>query len=202
MSRIKSRPPLKGAARDLSRVESHVRDILLDMGEDPRREGLAKTPRRVAKALAELTSGYRVDIDALINQALFTQRYDEMVLVRDISFYSMCEHHMLPFFGRAHVAYIPNNKIIGLSKIPKLVEVFSRRLQVQERLTVQVARTLEAKLKPKGVAVVMEARHMCMEMRGAESQQSPTTTSCMLGVFQRRDRTRKEFLELVKSRAV
>lgn len=202
MSRIKSRPPVKGGERDMSRVQSHVRDILLDIGEDPRREGLLKTPARVAKAMAELTSGYRVDVDALINQALFTQRYDEMVLVRDISFYSMCEHHMLPFFGRAHVAYLPNNKIIGLSKIPKLVEVFARRLQVQERLTVQVAQALNDKLKPKGVAVVMEARHMCMEMRGAESQLSPTTTSCMLGVFQSKDRTRKEFLELVKSRPV
>jgi GTP cyclohydrolase IA len=156
----------------------------------------------VAKALAELTSGYRVDLDALINKALFTECYDEMVLVRDISFYSMCEHHMLPFFGRAHVAYIPNNKIIGLSKIPKIVEVFARRLQVQERLTREVADTLNAKLKPKGVAVVMEARHMCMEMRGAESHLSPTTTSCMLGVFADRDRTRKEFLDLIKSRPV
>jgi GTP cyclohydrolase IA len=202
MSRIKSKPPLRGAGPDMTRVESHMRDVLLDIGEDPKREGLLKTPRRVAKALAELTSGYRVDIDGLINQALFTQRYDEMVLVRDISFYSMCEHHMLPFFGRAHVAYLPNNKIIGLSKIPKLVEVFARRLQVQERLTVQVAQTLFEKLKPKGVAVVIEARHMCMEMRGAESQLSPTTTSCMLGVFQSKDRTRKEFLDLIKSRPV
>lgn len=202
MSRIKSRPPLKGREPDMTRAASHVRDILADLGEDPRREGLLKTPQRVAKALKELTSGYRVDVDALINQALFTQRYDEMVLVRDISFYSMCEHHILPFFGRAHVAYIPNNKIIGLSKIPKLVEAFARRLQVQERLTVEVAQTLQEKLKPKGVAVVMEARHMCMEMRGAESQLSPTTTSCMLGIFQSKDRTRKEFLELVKSRPV
>jgi GTP cyclohydrolase IA len=202
MTRIKSKPPLKGAEPDLARVESHYRDILSDLGEDPKREGLLKTPHRVAKALRELTSGYRVDLDALINQALFTECYDEMVLVRDISFYSMCEHHMLPFFGRAHVAYIPNNKIIGLSKMPKIVEAFARRLQVQERLTMQVAYTLNAKLKPKGVAVVMEARHMCMEMRGAESHHSPTTTSCMLGVFQKDARTRKEFLELIRSKPV
>jgi GTP cyclohydrolase I len=202
MSRIKSKPPVSSAEPDISRIESHYRDILKDLGEDPSREGLQKTPKRVARALAELTSGYRVDLDALINKALFTECYDEMVLVRDISFYSMCEHHMLPFFGRAHVAYIPNNKIIGLSKIPKIVEVFARRLQVQERLTREVADTLNAKLKPKGVAVVLEARHMCMEMRGAESHLSPTTTSCMLGVFADRDRTRKEFLELIRSRPV
>ena len=202
MTRIKSQPPVARGEPDVSRIEAHYKDILRDLGEDPKREGLLKTPKRVAKALAELTSGYRVDIDALINKALFTECYDEMVLVRDISFYSMCEHHMLPFFGRAHVAYIPNKKIIGLSKIPKLVEVFARRLQVQERLTREVADTLNDKLKPRGVAVVMEARHMCMEMRGAESHHSPTTTSCMLGVFQRDARTRKEFLELAKSRPV
>lgn len=202
MSRIKSRPPVKGAEPDIARIQSHYVDILRDLGEDPRREGLEKTPKRVAKALAELTSGYRVDLDALINKALFTESYDEMVLVRDISFYSLCEHHMLPFFGRAHVAYLPNNKIVGLSKIPKIVEVFARRLQVQERLTMEIAHTLDKKLKPKGVAVVLEARHMCMEMRGAESHLSPTTTSCMLGVFQRKDRTRQEFLDLIKSRPV
>ena len=202
MTRIKSKPPVKGGEPSLARIESHVREILGDIGEDPRREGLLKTPKRVSRALADLTSGYRVDLDALINKALFTESYDEMVLVRDISFYSMCEHHMLPFFGRAHVAYIPNNKIIGLSKIPKIVEVFARRLQVQERLTMEIAHTLKAKLKPKGVAVVMEARHMCMEMRGAESHLSPTTTSCMLGIFQSKDRTRKEFLDLIKARPV
>ncbi|MDX6770833.1 MAG: GTP cyclohydrolase I FolE [Elusimicrobiota bacterium] len=202
MTRIKSKAPVVKGEPDLARIQAHYADILRDLGEDPKREGLLKTPKRVAKALAELTSGYRVDLDALINQALFTECYDEMVLVRDISFYSMCEHHMLPFFGRAHVAYIPNNKIIGLSKIPKIVEVFARRLQVQERLTMEVAYTLNSKLKPRGVAVVMEARHMCMEMRGAESHHSPTTTSCMLGVFQKDARTRKEFLELAKSRPV
>jgi GTP cyclohydrolase I len=204
VSRIKSRhPQRKGAVEPpLERIESHFRDILKDLGEDPRREGLLKTPHRVAKALRELTSGYRVDVDAMINNALFHESYNEMVLVRDISFYSMCEHHMLPFFGRAHVAYLPSKRIIGLSKIPKLVEIFSRRLQVQERLTLQIAETLDKKLKPRGVAVVMEARHLCMEMRGAESHRSPTTTSCMLGTFQKDARTRKEFLELVKSKPV
>ena len=203
MSRIKSRPPYKGGTEPrLERIESHYRDILKDLGEDPKREGLVRTPHRVAKALRELTSGYRVDVDAMINGALFSESYDEMVLVRDIAFYSMCEHHMLPFFGRAHVAYLPDKKIVGLSKIPKLVEIFARRLQVQERLTLQIAETLAAKLKPRGVAVVMEARHLCMEMRGAESHLSPTTTSCMLGTFQKDARTRKEFLDLVKSRPV
>jgi GTP cyclohydrolase IA len=204
VSRIKSRPPLKKGVSEpsLERIESHYRDILKDLGEDPNREGLEKTPHRVAKALRELTSGYRVDVDAMINNALFSESYNEMVLVRDISFYSMCEHHMLPFFGRAHVAYLPNKKIIGLSKIPKLVEIFSRRLQVQERLTEQIAQTLESKLKPRGVGVILEARHLCMEMRGAESHLSPTTTSCMLGNFQRDPRTRKEFLELIRAKSV
>lgn len=202
MSRIKSHPPRKGAEPDIARIERHYREIISDLGEDPKREGLLKTPHRVAKALRELTSGYRVNLDALINEALFTECYDEMVIVRDIAFYSMCEHHMLPFFGRAHVAYLPNKKIIGLSKIPKIVEVFARRLQVQERLTMDVAYTLADKLKPIGVGVIMEARHLCMEMRGAESHHSPTTTSCMLGVFKKDARTRKEFLELVKSRPV
>jgi GTP cyclohydrolase I len=204
VTRIKSRPPhKKGAAEPaLERIESHYRDILKDLGEDPKREGLERTPHRVAKALRELTSGYRVDVDAMINNALFRESYNEMVLVRDISFYSLCEHHMLPFFGRAHVAYLPNKRIIGLSKIPKLVEIFARRLQVQERLTEQIAETLASKLKPRGVAVVLEARHLCMEMRGAESHLSPTTTSCMLGDFQRDPRTRKEFLELIRSKPV
>jgi GTP cyclohydrolase I len=204
VTRIKSKTPRRAAAAEpsLARMESHVRDVLLDLGEDPNREGLLKTPHRVAKAWSELTSGYRVDVDAMINGALFTESYNEMVLVRDISFYSMCEHHMLPFFGRAHVAYLADKKIVGLSKIPKLVEIFARRLQVQERMTLQIAETLRDKLNPKGVAVVLEARHLCMEMRGAESHHSPTTTSCMLGVFQRDARTRKEFLELVHSRPV
>ena len=187
---------------DLARIESHMRDILVDLGENSKREGLRATPHRVAKSLRDLTSGYRVDVDAMINNALFTESYDQMVIVRDIAFYSLCEHHMLPFFGRAHVAYLPDKKIIGLSKIPKLVEIFSRRLQVQERLTMQIASTLMDKLRPGGVGVILEARHLCMEMRGAESQHSPTTTSCMLGVFQKDSRTRKEFLDLVKTRPV
>ena len=204
MSRIKAIPPrLDGArARAPERLETLVRDALAELGEDPKREGLARTPQRVAKAWRELTSGHGVDLDALINDALFTERYNEMVLVRDMPFYSLCEHHLLPFFGRAHVAYLPDQKILGLSKIPKLVEVFARRLQVQERMTIQIAGTLEAKLKPKGVAVVLEARHLCMEMRGAESHLSPTTTSCMLGAFREDARTRKEFLELLKSKPV
>jgi len=202
VSRIKSVAPKKAGEPDIARIERHYREILADLGEDPKREGLLKTPLRVAKALRELTSGYRVDLDALINEALFTESYDEMVIVRDIAFYSMCEHHMLPFFGRAHVAYLPKKKIIGLSKIPKIVEVFARRLQVQERLTMDIAYTLADKLKPIGVGVVLEARHLCMEMRGAESHHSPTTTSCMLGVFKKDARTRKEFLELVKTRPV
>ena len=204
MSRIKSKPPKRvdAAEPDPARLETHFRDILTELGEDPKREGLQKTPARVAKAWQELTSGYRVDIDAMINEALFTECYDEMVLVRDITFYSVCEHHMLPFFGRAHVAYLPDQKIVGLSKIPKLVEIYARRLQVQERLTLEIAYTLQEKLKPRGVAVVLEARHLCMEMRGAESHLSPTTTSCMLGVFKQDARTRKEFLELLKSKPV
>ncbi len=204
MTRIKSLPLQKHLTPEapLKRTESHMVDILADLGEDPKREGLLRTPHRVAKALRELTSGYRVDVDALINNALFSESYNEMVLVRDISFYSLCEHHMLPFFGRAHVAYLPDKKIVGLSKIPKIVEVFARRLQVQERLTLQVANTLQEKLKPRGVAVVFEARHLCMEMRGAESHNSPTTTSCMLGTFQSDARTRKEFLELIRAKPV
>lgn len=204
MTRIKSKPPTARGNPEppLERMEAHLKDILADLGEDPSREGLLKTPHRVARALRDLTSGYRVDIDATINNALFTESYNEMVLVRDISFYSLCEHHMLPFFGRAHVAYLPDRKILGLSKIPKLVEIFARRLQVQERLTLQIAETLQQKLAPRGVGVVLEARHLCMEMRGAESHLSPTTTSCMLGSFQSDARTRKEFLELIRARPV
>ena len=179
-------------------IAERVRDILAELGEDPGREGLLRTPSRVAKALKELTSGYTVNVDAMINGALFSVAYNEMVLVKDITFYSLCEHHLLPFFGKAHVAYVPDGKIIGLSKIPKLVDVFARRLQVQERMTTQIAETLERKLKPMGVGVVLEARHLCMEMRGAESLHSPTVTSAMLGCFQKDPRTREEFLKLIK----
>ncbi len=176
-----------------------VRNGLLYLGEDPHREGLERTPQRVAKSLQELTNGYKVDVDKLINEALFDVPYNEMVLVRDIDFYSLCEHHMLPFFGKCHVAYIPDGKVVGLSKIPRLVEAFSRRLQVQERLTSQIAEIILAKIKPLGVAVVMEARHLCMEMRGAQSKNSPTVTSAMIGVFHTDARTREEFLGFVNA---
>jgi len=178
-------------------IAQSVRTILSELGEPPDREGLLKTPGRVSRSLREMTSGYGVDVDALINNAMFKEECNEMVLVKDITFYSLCEHHLLPFFGKAHVAYLPNKHIIGLSKIPKLVDVFARRLQVQERMTRQIAQTLEQKLKPLGVAVVLEARHLCMEMRGAESLRSPTLTSAMLGAFRSDARTREEFLKLV-----
>jgi GTP cyclohydrolase IA len=176
-----------------------VKNILSALGEDPHREGLERTPKRVAKSLQELTSGYKVDVDRLINDALFDVPYNEMVLVRDIDFYSLCEHHLLPFFGKCHVAYIPDGKVVGLSKIPRLVEAFSRRLQVQERLTSQIAEIILKKIKPLGVAVVMEARHLCMEMRGAQSKNSPTVTSAMIGVFHTDARTREEFLGFVNA---
>lgn len=178
-------------------IAEYVRALLSAVGEDPRREGLLKTPDRVSKAMMELTSGYGADIDQMINEAIYNESYNEMVLVKDITFYSLCEHHLLPFFGKAHVAYIADKRIIGLSKIPKLVDIYAKRLQVQERMTSQIAQTLNEKLSPLGVAVVIEARHLCMEMRGAESLLSPTVTSAMLGVFHQDARTRKEFLELV-----
>jgi GTP cyclohydrolase I len=177
-----------------------VRDLLAAVGEDPEREGLLETPRRVEQSLAFLTSGYRTDIDALINGALFSVSYNEMVIVRDIDLYSLCEHHLLPFFGKCHVAYIPDGKVIGLSKIPRIVDAFARRLQVQERLTSQIAETIESKIAPLGVAVVIEATHLCMAMRGVEKQNSVTTTSAMRGVFHRDPRTRAEFLELIHYR--
>jgi len=184
----------------VDRLEKKVHDILGELGENPRREGLLQTPHRVAKSLRELTSGYRIDIDKLINKALFDVPTSEMVLVKDIDFYSLCEHHLLPFFGKAHVAYIPDKRIIGLSKVPRIVEVYSRRLQVQERLTTQIADIILRKIKPLGVAVVMEARHLCMEMRGAQSKNSPTITSAMLGVFRSDARTRTEFLQFLNTR--
>src|SRR5882762_9440405 len=180
-------------------VPDLVKNILIHLGEDPYREGLAKTPLRMAKSLRELTAGYHVDIDRLINGALFEVPYNEMVVVKDIDFYSLCEHHLLPFFGKCHIAYIPDGKVIGLSKIPRIVEVFSRRLQVQERLTSQIAEIIQTKINPLGVAVVMEGRHLCMEMRGAQSKNSPTVTSAMVGAFRRDPRTRDEFLRLIQS---
>jgi len=179
-------------------MQDLVRQLLLAIGEDPEREGLLDTPKRVEKALRFLTSGYDADIDAVLNDALFTVDYSEMVIVKDIDFYSLCEHHLLPFFGKCHVAYIPSTKVIGLSKIPRIVDVFSRRLQVQERLTSEIAETIQQKVSPIGVAVVMEATHLCMSMRGVEKQNSFALTSSMLGVFRDNVRTRMEFLELIK----
>jgi GTP cyclohydrolase IA len=183
-------------------MEEHLEAIIEQLGEDPKREGLQRTPHRVAKALEFLTSGYSQDIEKILNGAIFKERYSEMVIVKDIDFYSICEHHMLPFFGKAHVAYIPNGKIVGLSKIPRIVDVFSRRLQVQERMTQQIAETLYGALNPDGVGVVVEARHMCMMMRGVEKQNSLATTSSMLGVFREDVKTRQEFLALINSRVI
>jgi GTP cyclohydrolase I len=180
-------------------IDGLVRKLLEELGEDVGREGLERTPERVAKALRFLTSGYGQKVEEILNGALFVEEYDEMVVVKDIDFFSLCEHHLLPFFGKAHVAYLPAQKIVGLSKIPRLVEMFSRRLQVQERLTTQVATTLENALRPRGVAVVMEGIHLCMLMRGVEKQNSRAVTSAMLGVFRERPETRAEFMELIKS---
>jgi GTP cyclohydrolase I len=179
------------------RLELIVERMLTELGEDPNREGLVRTPHRVAKAMQFLTSGYQEDIQKVLNNAIFKEKYKEMVLVKDIDFFSMCEHHMLPFFGRAHIAYIPNGKIVGLSKIPRIVDVFARRMQVQERLTQQVAETLNDALSPAGVGVVIEARHMCMMMRGVEKQNSVATTSAMIGEFHEDPETRQEFLDLI-----
>jgi GTP cyclohydrolase I len=176
-----------------------VEQLLGELGENIEREGLAKTPERVEKALRYLTSGYAKDVRDVLNDALFVEEYDEMVVVKDIDFASLCEHHLLPFIGKCHVAYMPHRKIVGLSKIPRLVEMFSRRLQVQERLTTQIATTLEEALQPRGVAVVMEAIHLCMLMRGVEKQNSKAVTSAMLGAFRERPETRAEFMELIKA---
>src|SRR5215204_4470083 len=182
-------------------MQDLIRQLIEQLGEDPNREGLARTPLRVEKALTFLTSGYAANIDDVLNNALFTVDYSEMVIVKDIDFYSLCEHHLLPFFGKCHVAYIPSNKVIGLSKVPRLVDVFARRLQVQERLTSQVADTIREKISPLGVAVVMEATHLCMSMRGVEKQNSFAVTSAMLGAFRDDARTRHEFLELIRLRS-
>ncbi len=178
-------------------VAEHIRSVLTGIGEDPAREGLLKTPQRVARALQFLTEGYRMDIAAVMNQAIFTEKYEEMVIVKDIDFYSMCEHHLLPFFGKCHIAYLPDGKIAGLSKLPRIVDVFARRLQVQERMTEQIAETLQRYLQPIGVAVVVEARHMCMMMRGVQKQNSVATTSAMRGEFCNNQKTRDEFLRLI-----
>ena len=181
-------------------MQELIRQLLAELGENPTREGLLNTPRRVENALKFLTSGYDIDADDLLNGALFTVDYSEMVIVKDIDFYSLCEHHLLPFFGKCHVAYIPRHKVIGLSKIPRLVDMFSRRLQLQERLTNQIAETILDKITPLGVAVVMEATHLCMAMRGVEKQNSFAVTSAMLGAFRDNARTRMEFLELIRHR--
>ena len=181
-------------------VRHHLRQLLAAIGEDPDREGLQKTPERVERAFQFLTQGYSQDIDALLTGALFSVNYDEMVIIKDIDVFSLCEHHLLPFFGRAHVAYIPKGKVIGLSKIPRLVDAFARRLQVQERLTVQIAEAIQERLQPRGVGVVIEAMHFCMIMRGVEKQNSVAVTSCMLGGFRDQMQTREEFLALIRKK--
>src|SRR6187397_2677482 len=180
------------------KIADNVRQILTGLGEDPTREGLERTPDRVEKALKFLTGGYTENIAKIVNGALFSVEYDEMVIVKDIEFFSMCEHHMLPFYGKAHVAYIPNGKVLGLSKIPRIVDVFARRLQVQERLTVQIAETIQHAIDPRGVGVVIEAVHFCMMMRGVEKQNSVAVTSSMLGAFRDLQPTREEFLSLIR----
>ena len=181
-------------------IAPHVREMLAALGEDPDREGLQKTPERVEKAMRFLTRGYGQDPDEILNQALFTVTYDEMVVVKDIDLYSMCEHHLLPFAGKAHVAYLPNGKVVGLSKIPRLVDIYARRLQVQERLTVEIAEAIQKAVKPRGVGVIIEAMHFCMMMRGVEKQNSVALTSCMLGAFRDQQQTREEFLALINRR--
>ena len=178
-------------------IEPLVRELLARLGEQPDRQGLVQTPERVARALAFLTGGYRRSLEEVVNQAVFDEKYDEMVIVKDIHFYSLCEHHLLPFFGVAHVAYVPDGRVIGLSKIPRLVDLYARRLQLQERLTVQIAEALRTILRPKGVGVVIDAQHMCMSMRGVEKQHACAVTSAMLGIFRSNPRTRSEFLALI-----
>ncbi len=181
-------------------ISSNMREIIRELGENPERDGLLNTPERVEKALKYLTSGYTADLDKIVNGALFDVDYDEMVIVRDIEFFSMCEHHMLPFFGKIHVAYLPSSKVIGLSKLPRIVDVFARRLQIQERLTQEVAETIQSMIQPRGVAVICEARHFCMMMRGVEKQHSGAMTSAMLGAFRDNRETRNELLSLLTQR--
>lgn len=190
----------KHGKEETANLTIHFEKVIDLLGEDVSREGLVKTPERAAKAMQFLTQGYDQNPDKIVHQALFSEEYSEMVLVKDIEIYSLCEHHMLPFFGKAHVAYIPNGKIVGLSKIPRVVDAYSRRLQVQERLTIEIRDCLERTLKPKGVAVVIEAAHMCMQMRGVQKQNSVTTTSAFTGLFLSNDSTRKEFIDLIKNK--
>jgi GTP cyclohydrolase I len=188
-------PSLTGAS-----FEELVREMIVRLGENPAREGLSRTPERVHRAYEYLLKGYREDPEAMLKDALFSVNYDEMVIIKDVEMFSLCEHHMLPFFGKVHVAYIPNGKVIGLSKIPRLVEIFSRRLQIQERLTTQIAETIQNAIQPLGVGVVIEARHLCMMMRGVEKQHSAAVTSSMLGSFRNEQETRTEFLSLIRQR--
>ena len=185
---------------DARRIACHMRDIIRLIGEDPDREGLRKTPERFEKALRFLTSGYHQNVDHILNGATFSVTYDEMVVVKDVEFFSLCEHHILPFFGKAHVAYLPSNKVLGLSKIARLVNMFARRLQIQERMTCQIAKAIEEKIAPQGVGVIIEARHLCMQMRGVEKQHGSAVTSAMLGAFRHNKQTRDEFLALVQPR--
>jgi GTP cyclohydrolase IA len=190
----------EGGSRSETEIASHMRAVLEAVGEDPQREGLLKTPERSAKAWRDLTKGYRADVAKIVNGALFDVNYDEMVIVRDIEFYSLCEHHLLPFLGKIHVAYLPDKKVIGLSKIPRIVDVFARRFQIQERMTQQIAETIQELVHPRGVGVICEARHFCMMMRGVEKQHSGTTTSAMLGAFRENRETRNELLSLIGQR--
>jgi len=185
---------------DARRIACHVREIIKLVGEDPNREGLRKTPERFEKAFKFLTSGYHQNIDHLLNGATFSVAYDEMVIVKDIEFFSLCEHHLLPFFGKAHVAYLPNKRVLGLSKIARLVNMFARRLQIQERMTSQIAEAIQSKISPEGVGVIIEARHLCMQMRGVEKQHGQAVTSAMLGGFRHNKQTRDEFLALVRTK--
>jgi GTP cyclohydrolase I len=193
-------PKIETPSLTAATYEDLVREMLVRLGEDPQREGLLRTPERVQKAFQFLTRGYNEDPEALLKNALFTVNYDEMVIVKDVEVFSLCEHHMLPFFGKVHVAYIPNGKVIGLSKIPRLIELFSRRLQIQERVTTQIAETIQKVIQPQGVGVVIEARHLCMMMRGVEKQHSAAVTSSMLGCFRDEQETRTEFLSLIRQR--
>ena len=183
----------------MNKIENAVNDILLEIGEDPQREGLLRTPHRVAKAYKELTSGYHMDVNTILNNALFTVAYSEMVVVTNIEFHSLCEHHMLPFYGQVHVAYIPDSKVVGLSKIPRIVDMFAKRLQVQEKMTQQIADTIQDALNPKGVGVVVTGHHMCMSMRGVGKKAARMTTSSLLGAFRDNPATRNEFLQLVNN---
>jgi GTP cyclohydrolase I len=193
-------PPVETPTLTSASFEDLVQEMIVRLGENPAREGLVRTPNRVRRTYEFLTRGYQEDAEAMLKKALFTVSYDEMVIVKDVEMFSLCEHHMLPFFGKVHVAYIPKGKVIGLSKIPRLIEIFSRRLQIQERLTTQIAETIQKAIDPQGVGVVIEARHLCMMMRGVEKQHSAAVTSSMLGVFRDSQETRTEFLSLIHNR--